>query len=166
MGSFLLYFTHATSRRGYLAYGTDEHGYSRWANRLTGKVTIPPEGFDIHAWYEDNEWELAPSAIARAHDEAIAGSKNIFLAGVAAGIDEAWETFDKVFVLSVGTDTLRNRIAYRKDNNFGKAPKELKIILEWQGQHISAYAQRGALIVDATPPVTAIVDDILSKTSS
>lgn len=149
--------------RGYKAYGTDEHDYSRWVNRKTNEVVVPPEEYNLHTWYKDHEWTLNPDAIAKLRHEADTSEEVIFLCGVAAGTDEVWQYFSHVIVLTADEQTLKHRITNRKDNNFGKAPAELKIILEWQDKHVKLYRERGATTVDTAKPVAEVVDAIVES---
>lgn len=149
--------------RGYKAYGTDEHDYSRWLNRKTNEVVIPPEKYDLHAWYKNHEWTLSPDAITKLRHEADTSEEVVFLCGVAAGTDEVWRYFSHVIILTADAQTLKHRIANRTDNNFGKNPEELKIILEWQDKHVGLYRERGATTVDTAKPVAEVVDAIIES---
>lgn len=147
--------------RGYKAYGTDEHDYSHWIDRKTGEVAIPPEGYNLHAWYKDHEWTLNPEAVATLRKAADTADEVVFLCGVAAGTDVVEHLFSQTVVLTADLSTLKHRIANRTDNNFGKAPEELKIILEWQDNHVDEYRKQGAVIIDAAQPVGQVVDEIV-----
>lgn len=152
--------------RSYNAHGTDEHGYCQWVHRETGKIEVLSDEADLHAWYKDHEWTLNPMAIAKLRHDATVPGKTIFLCGVAAGTEEVWDYFDTVIVLSADTETLRQRIVNRTDNNFGKAPNELKIILEWQDKHIDDYKEKGAIVIDAARPIKTVVDKVVDMTQS
>jgi len=149
--------------RGYKAYGTDEHGYSEWVHRKTGKVAIPPENFDLHTWYKEHEWVLNFEAIARLRKEADAADEVVFLCGGGHGIETVAHLFNQTVVLTADLATLKQRVTNRKDNDYGKAPEELKIVLEWQENNVEKYRKQGAVIVDTTQPVGEVVDEILAK---
>lgn len=147
--------------RCYKAYGTDEHDYSHWTDRKTGKVAVPPEDYDLHVWYKDHEWTLNPEAIAALRKEADAADEVVFLCGVAAGTDAVEHLFNQTVVLTADTATLKHRITNRTDNSFGKAPEELKIILEWQDNHVDDYRKQGAIIIDGAQSVEQVADEIV-----
>ncbi len=149
--------------RGHKAHGTDEHGYSQWIDRKTNKAVVPPEDYDLHAWYKDHEWTLNPEAIATLRREADTTDEVVFLCGVADGTEAVAHLFNQTIVLTADAATLKQRITNRKDNNFGKTPEELKIILEWQDKHIDKYREQGAVIVDAARSVGDVVDEVLKK---
>jgi broad-specificity NMP kinase len=149
--------------RGYKAHGTDEHGYSQWIGRKTGEVVVPPEDYDLHAWYKDHEWTLNPEAIEKLRSETDKADEVVFLCGVAAGTEAVQHLFNQTIVLTANAATLKQRITDRKDNNFGKTPEELKIILEWQDRHVDTYRKQGVVIVDTAKPVNKLVDEILEK---
>lgn len=153
--------------RGYEAHGVDEDVYANWIHRKTGKVghfPHPPKpDFDFHKWYKQYEWELDADKVHALKKEADKDSKTIFLCGIASGEDKAWHNFDKVFALTVGADTIKQRIRDRTDNNFGKSPEELEKILEWHSTHEDDYRRFGAILIDAHQPVDKVVDEIVRK---
>jgi hypothetical protein len=85
----------------------------------------------------------------------------VFLCGVAAGDAEAWEYFDLVCALVIDVATIKQRIDLRTDA-FGKQSGELAQILNWNLGYEDAYRRFGAVIVDATQPLSAVVDSILA----
>ncbi len=71
--------------------------------------------------------------------------------------------FLKVLALVIDDKTLKQRITTRTNNNFGKVPHELESILEWQSLAEENYQKFGVTTVDATKPIQAVVDEILSN---
>lgn len=147
--------------RGYKAYGTDEHGYSEWVHRKTDKVAIPPEAFDLHAWYKDHEWVVSLEAVTTLREEADAADEVIFLCGGGHGIETVAHLFNQIIVLTADLGTLEQRITDRKDNDYGKAPDELKIVLEWQDKNVENYQKQGAVIIDTGKSAGSVVDEIV-----
>lgn len=93
-----------------------------------------------------------------------AKEKLVFVCGVASNEDDYIETFDKVFALEVDTETLKHRINTRTSGDFGKNPHEMNAILEWQESTAEYYKKVGARVVDATQPVSRVIDEIVKST--
>jgi broad-specificity NMP kinase len=66
--------------------------------------------------------------------------------------------FTKVFELRVDDETLRRRLAERTNNDFGKDPEELALVLRLNS---SGERLAGAIDVDATRPLEQVVDEVL-----
>jgi hypothetical protein len=152
-------------RRGYTAFGVDEDGNGRFVHRQTQLVVEPPpEDVDPHEWYPDHAWVLDVHKIARLAERVNADGTLAFLCGVGAGESKAWRYFDLVCALSVDEDTIRERTALRAaaiPDHFGSRPEELAQVLEWNRGYTETYRGFGAVIIDATRPPEALVDDIL-----
>lgn len=152
--------------RGYEAHGVDEMGYADWVDRKTGEIIPFPEdesSVDIHEWYKKHSWVLSKDRISKLKQQADTNDTLIFLAGVADGEDKVWDYFDKVFVLNVDEATIRQRIANRTDNDFGKTPDEMAAILRWLEGYEERYRTYGAVIIDTTQPLDGVVDEILRR---
>jgi hypothetical protein len=150
--------------RGFAAYGVDEDGYGRWLNRRTGKEDVFPDerrDLDLHEWFGEHDWVLDIEKIARLKDGTIGDDEPVFLCGVAIGDADAWTYFDVVCALVVDEPTIRQRIDGRT-NAFGRQPGELAQILEWNAGYEETYRAFGAVVIDATQPLPAVVDAILS----
>ena len=86
----------------------------------------------------------------------------VFLCGSTANEHEVWDLFYRVIYLTIDEQTLRDRLASRTSNDFGKAPEELEAILEWHKVAEGEYRRFGAVIVDATAPLPEVVDNVLA----
>jgi gluconate kinase len=71
------------------------------------------------------------------------------------------DLFDRVFVLEIDPGTLTRRLAGRPDDEFGGKPAERELTLRLQATREDV--PRNAVSIDATQPVTRVVDEILSK---
>jgi hypothetical protein len=150
--------------RGHAAYGVDEDGYGRWLGRRSGEESRFPHGqhgLDIHEWFSEHEWVLDIEKIARLKDRSDRDGTLVFLCGVAAGDAEAWKYFSVVCALVVGEAIIRQRIDLRADA-FGKRQGELAQILKWNEGYEATYHGFGAVVIDATQPISVVVDRILS----
>jgi len=94
---------------------------------------------------------------------ASAKDKLIFLCGSPSNADDMLDLYDKVICLVVDKDTLKHRIASRTDHDFGKAPDELESILGWHDSFQDRYKDQGAVMIDATQSLEAVVNEILDK---
>ncbi len=149
--------------RGFEAYGVDEDVYANWVNRKTGSVVAFPgwHNVDMHQWYRDHMWVMDADAVTALQQTAEMEGKEVFLCGGTAGEEAVWHHFARVFALVVDVETLQRRINQRSGNDFGKTPEELREILDWHKVSQETYRNRGALFIDATGPLDAVVDDIL-----
>jgi adenylate kinase family enzyme len=84
-----------------------------------------------------------------------------FFCGASRNFHKFIELFDEVFVLELDIDTLKRRLAGRSKDEFGGKPIERELI--FQLHETKEDVPKNALRIDATAPLHAIVDDILSK---
>lgn len=148
--------------RGYEAHDTDEDGITSWHNKITGEATKRPADANDRTkeWYAEHDWNMSRPKI----EELAARAKDrpVFLCGITSNDIEMWDLFGKVICLTIDEETLRRRIANRTDNDFGKAPDELSNILRWHKSAEEDYKQWGAVMIDATRPLSEVVDDVIS----
>jgi thymidylate kinase len=151
-------------RRGYSAYDTDKDGIAFFYHNDTGKAVtekVAPES-RTPEWRSNHTWKAKREDV----EKLVAESKDkpVFLCGVTSNdSDELWDLFDSVFALTVDKKTLEHRIANRTSNDFGKNPHELADLLRWQQTASSDYKQLGAILIDATKPLNAVVDEITKQ---
>lgn len=88
----------------------------------------------------------------------------MFLCGSVSNEVQVRDMFIQLVLLSVDEQTMRHRLATRTTNDFGKNPHELAGIVGWQKTIDEDYRRLGATIIDATRPVSVVVDDILRLT--
>jgi predicted ATPase len=155
---------HELRTRGFEAYGVDEDVYASWVDRKTGSVVAFPgwHNVDMHQWYRDHMWVMDADAVTTLQQTAEMERREVFLCGGTAGEEAVWHHFTRVFALIVDVETLQRRINQRSGNDFGKTPEELREILDWHKVSEETYRTRGAIFIDATGPLDAVVDDILS----
>lgn len=103
--------------------------------------------------------------LVRGRFEAILGRDTntyAFICGSAANENEVWDLFDVVIYLAVDERTLRHRLANRSGNDFGKEEHELRAILEWHRTGVADYTRYGAVVIDATQSLEAVVDKVVA----
>jgi hypothetical protein len=107
------------------------------------------------AWKRDNSmWDVqkALSELERSDPEVL------FVCGSGRNRDRFLPYFTKVFNLRIDDDTMRRRLQERTNNDFGKQPDELKLMLTLNR---SDEKPAGAIDVDATRPLDQVVDEVL-----
>jgi broad-specificity NMP kinase len=147
-------------KRGYEAHDTDE--YSQWVRYDNGELDDGKSGipYGTPEFYDTFGWKLEPKIVVDL--KVNSGTKTLFLCGSPGNSRELTQMFDKVFTLEVDDETLKHRLATRTDNDYGKAEHELNDILGWKKTFSSDHEALGATVLDATKPVTEVVDAILS----
>lgn len=150
--------------RGKEVYGVDEDVLGDWVNKSSGAVDDIDEAakspsFDIHDWYREHSWVLSEKRIAELADRAI--SSTTYLCGTAEGYDDCKRYFTKTYALYMGdSDELKARILARSDVDYGKHPRDMARILDWQRTAPEYYAAMGAIMLDASHPVSEIADQL------
>lgn len=151
-------------RRGYKVYGGAEDNIAAFYDIETGEKT---EGWvdakdRTTEWKAKHTWKIARETAQRLKEQA--KNEPIFLCAVTRNdVSELWDLFDKVIALTIDEETLKQRLASRTNNDVGKTPDELQIILKRQQTASEDYAKLGATLVDATQPLEKVVDDIIEE---
>ncbi len=84
-----------------------------------------------------------------------------FFCGGSRNFHRFIDLFDDVFVLDVDRETLKRRLANRPDDEFGGKPAERDFVLRLHATKEDIPAN--ATAIDATAPLAAVVDAILSR---
>jgi uridine kinase len=150
--------------RGHIALDADGDGFSRWIDRDTGEVVADPPDPVPAGWLDRYGW-----AIVRERVEALAEESRshvAFLCGSAENEADVRDLFDLVVCLVIDEDTLRHRLATRTTNTFGQHPEELAAALKWNPRMRAIYERRGASIIDASQPLTEVVDRVIEASKA
>ncbi|MGU3433208.1 AAA family ATPase [Actinomycetes bacterium M1A6_2h] len=135
------------TRRGFHAiHGDRQLAYQ--GDPLTGQPTAGVQ-HENHIWNENQVRSLA----ARRDEDVV------FFCGGSRNFSRFLDVFDQIFVLRVDLDTLLNRLHMRELNDWGARPgeRELVVSLHRSGEG----TPEGGTVIDATPPVADVVDEIL-----
>jgi broad-specificity NMP kinase len=133
-------------RRGYKAINGDrELAYQ--GDPETGKRTAA-YGHEYHIWDVDRVREIA----AKKEDEVT------FFCGGFRNFDKVLDLFDKVFVLDLDTETLKQRLDSRTLDDWGGNKKEKELILRL---HATKEDIPDGMIIDAARPLNEVVDAIV-----
>src|SRR6478752_9382013 len=132
--------------RGYRAVSTDR-AWKRRADSGAGLLRRP-----IH----DDNWiwdeHKALSELESPEPDVL------FVCGSSRNRDRFLPYFTKVFNLRIDDDTMRRRLEERTNNDYGKQPEELELMLRLNR---SDEKPAGAIDVDATQPLRQVVDEVL-----
>ena len=133
-------------RRGYKAISTDR----AWAYHADPDTGFPggPIHHDSFMW----DQQKAVSELESAEPEVL------FVCGSSRNRDRFLPYFTKIFNLRIDDDTMRRRLQERTNNEFGKQPEEVELMLRLNR---SDEKPAGAMDVDATQPLDQVVDELL-----
>ncbi|WP_117192918.1 AAA family ATPase [Rhizobium terrae] len=84
-----------------------------------------------------------------------------FFCGGSRNFHRFIDLFDEVFELDVDLETLKRRLAGRPDDEFGGKPDEQELVVRLHATKEDIPGN--ATTIDATAPLAAVVDAILSK---
>jgi gluconate kinase len=133
-------------RRGYAAISTDR----AWAYHADPDTGLPGGPVHHDNWMWDQQKAL--SELESPEPEVL------FVCGSSRNRDRFLLYFTKVFNLRIDEETMRRRLQERTDNDFGKQPEEVEIMLNLNRRDEKP---AGAIDVDATQPLNQVVDELL-----
>lgn len=135
-------------RRGYhTVSGDDELAY--WGHPTTGEP-LDSSAFEHWIWDVD---KVRAVVADQTHDAS-------FFCGGSRNFAHFIDLFDEVFVLEVDLETLNERLALRSEADWGGLPSDGEANARLQHSTQSSIPKRG-IRVDATAPITQVVDSIL-----
>ena len=85
-----------------------------------------------------------------------------FFCGGSRNSDRFLDLFDEVFILEIDLDTLNRRLAARPKDEWGGTASEGEAFARLQYETKEGLP-RNAIIIDATAPISRVVDAILGK---
>ena len=137
-------------RRGYHAV----HGDRELAYQGDPQTGEPTAGFthEHHLWHVDLVGRLVAD-----QDHAVT-----FFCGGCRNLGQFIDVFDGIFVLEVDLETVMTRLATRPDDEWGGKQSDRDLIARL---HATKEDQPiGGIVIDATQPLTTVVDQILRRT--
>jgi gluconate kinase len=129
------------------------HGDRELAYQGDPQTGAPLEGF-VH---QHHIWDVA-KVRALVADQSQAAS---FFCGGSRNFDRFIDLFDGVFVLEVDLDTLYRRLAFRPRGEWGGQANERDFVARLHAT--GADVPKNAIAIDATAPVSRVVDAILGR---
>ncbi len=131
---------------------------ARHGDPVTGEVFDgPPSGWTLEQRHQHWIWDLG---LVRASVSDVSGELTFFCGGSrnsAAFLD----LLDGVFVLEVDVETLDRRLDARPADEFGHGPEERALVRRLHRTREDL--PQGGVSIDATRPVTEVVDEILRR---
>jgi gluconate kinase len=133
-------------RRGYKAISTDR----AWKYHADPDTGLPggPRHQDNSMWNQQRAVSELESPVPEV----------LFVCGSSRNRDRFLPYFTKIFNLRIDDDTMRRRLQERTNNDFGKGPEEVELMLRLNR---SDEKPAGAIDVDATQPLHQVVDELL-----
>jgi hypothetical protein len=146
--------------QGHVSADADWEGYSHWVDRATGEVMLDPPYPFPPGWLERFAWRMD---VERVRSLAAAASPGVtFLCGYVENEADVWHYFTQVVCLVIDDETLRDRLAKRTTNEFGKHPDQLEAAVKMNAVTEDQYRKLGATILDATQPLDVVIREILA----
>lgn len=125
--------------QGYQVVDTDCDEWNCWV--------MLPDGSVDWVWREDEIQAL----LAKGRQEAL------FVAGCKANQGKFYPLFDHVVLLSAPADIMLARIAYRKNNPYGKSAEERELILQDLAEIEPRLRATATAEIDASLPLAEVV---------
>jgi broad-specificity NMP kinase len=141
---------------GYSAYNTDElPEATKLQDKITGEVIAWPIGevdWNKYAW----NWQRPEI------ERLLAADENVFLGAVVSNQSDFYPTFDKIFVLTVSSNTLRQRLETHEHKSHHLPGKIERLLTDHENKQRS-FMVEGTEPIDGNRSASDIVDEILSK---
>jgi shikimate kinase len=137
--------------RGYKAIDTD---YDDWSELADVPASAGPTGLG-----EGKDWLWREDRIARLL--ATEDSEVLFISGGASNQGKFYAQFDHIVLLSAPTAVLKERLARRTNNPYGKDPEELARVVALK-ESVEPILRRIADVeIDTSVPLDQVVDKVL-----
>jgi hypothetical protein len=146
--------------RGYMSRDIDRDGFAIPVDNSTGALakTIEPTA----EWHSQHSWRLNLYKVHRLRilsDNALA-----FLCGTVTDDSRLWDQFDMNIALLANEATIAHRLAARTNHTFGKSQQERDLVLRNMAGKNEQYRMMGAVLIDSTRPVEAVIDEVIRCT--
>ena len=128
------------------------------AHRETGEK-VGWEPGKPEEWYDAHGWVCNGGAL----EDFLAAHDNAVVVGLSSDQDTYLKLFDKVFVLYSRPEVIIERLNARKDNEFGKHPKEQERLLKWHRAFEQEMEAKGAIPVNTERPLSETVESLLTQ---
>src|SRR4029450_7624143 len=134
---------------GHRSVDADDDGMSVWRSHETGAI-VPSSPVEQRPadWLDRFGWSIDVQHVQGLRDSADGGL--VFHVGAVENEAEVLVLADVVVCLVADADTLRQRLATRRANDFGKAPGDVDAVLSWLGVYQESHGEIGGVMVDAT----------------
>ncbi|GAK73499.1 hypothetical protein RRU01S_44_00180 [Agrobacterium rubi TR3 = NBRC 13261] len=146
-------------RRGYhVLHGDRELAYK--GDPITGEPidlsVFKNNSLDLAFGHRHHIWDVGK--VERAIEDK--SHSTAFFCGGSRNFSRFIHLFSAVFVLDIDGETLRKRLRVRPEDEFGGKPEEQEFVLQLLASKKDI--PHNAIVIDATVPLSDVVDDILS----
>lgn len=147
-------------QRGFTSYDTDNiPGWAHLFDRHTHKpVAKKPRILPPHYYDTEAEWDWDEAKIKHLIKNT---AGDAFICAVMSNQSEFYQYFDKIFVLTLDSQTMEKRLTTRAKRNFSQQPNELHDVLAKHKNFELELKNYGAIAIDATKPLKNVVDEII-----
>jgi dephospho-CoA kinase len=143
-------------RRGHSAWDADEH--AAWLNDAGRPLDWWECRIDDPEWVRSHHWEWETEWI-----EGVLGSdRDEYVCGSSSSLYDYVHRFDRIYLLTLDESIQDERLEARTNNDFGRAPAIRALMRSWEEVFTGDMLELGAVSVDASRPLAAVVDEILS----
>ena len=148
-------------KRRYKAYSIEDmKGFFDMIDKTTGEIADNYNKDDLE-WVKQHDWICDKNKLQKLVNNSKKGI--VFYCGTASNLDELLFLFDKIFLLKVNPETIRERLSTRKTNDFGRTSEVQDWVLEWKDWWEEHMIEKGAIIIDANQNIQEVTTDIIEK---
>lgn len=147
----------ALQQRGFTAYNTDDLPQAtKLQDKNTGEIINWPEGkvdWTKYAW----NWQKPEI------EKLLASDETVFLGAIAGNQKDFYHLFDKIFVLTVDPNTLRQRLEMHEHSTH-HLPGEIERMVQDHESKQARMITEGVEEVPCARAIEEVTDDILQRT--
>jgi adenylate kinase family enzyme len=151
-------------KRGYKAYDIENmHNLFNMVHKKTGKIADKYDKDNLE-WVKQHDWICDKNKLQELVRKNAKGI--VFYCGTASNLDELLFLFDKIFLLKVSPEILRERLNTRKSNDFGRTPEVQEWVLEWKDWWENHMHEKGAININANRDLQEVVNNIVKRSKA
>ena len=87
----------------------------------------------------------------------------VFYCGSGSNLDELLYLFDKIVLLTLSPEIIKERLTTRTEHDFGKTAEIQDWIMSWKDDWENKIIEKGALVVNTRGTLEEIANDIIQK---
>lgn len=147
-------------KRGYTAFDIESiDGLFSTIDNTTGKVVSGFDNDDLES-VKQRDWVCDKEKLT----QLINGqTSTAYYCGTASNINELLPLFDKAVLLKLSSETVRNRLAKRKTQEFGNTPEIQDWVLSWKDWWEDHMQESNPIIINADQPIAKVVDEVVER---
>ncbi len=156
-GSGKTYLARYFRRRSLNAYDGDAvHGLAKWVNGKGRAVSYPKDA--SQEWLSRNYWVWSERRLRA----LLNCRRDVFVFGIPHNLYDIVTLFNEAYYLKASRALIHKRLASRgRDNDFGKAPHQMRMILAWKNYADRQARMAGLRFIDASLPPSRIMRALL-----